>query len=229
MKAMILAAGRGQRMMPLTANTPKPMLEIAGKPLLEHHIERLRQSGITELVINHCYLGEQIESYFGSGEHLGVHIQWSRELHALETAGGICQALPLLDNSPFLIVNADVWTTARFEKLLNGPHIDALESEDQLAHLWLVDNPSHNPGGDFAITNGQIKNQGEAMLTYSGIAVLSPQVFAGCASGEVQALAPILRTLADQELVSGSLLSASWEDIGTPERLMKVQSSTSTV
>lgn len=223
MKAMILAAGRGERMMPLTATTPKPLLKVAGKPLLQYHIERLRDAGIKEIVINHCYHGEQIETYFGNGEQFGVSILWSRETTALETAGGIYQALPLLGEAPFIIVNADVWTNFTFEKLIASPHIKALKQQKYLAHLLLVTNPVQNPAGDFALADGKIRNQGLPMWTYSGIAVLHPALLAECTLGQIKGLAPLLRNFAKSDQISGELISEAWQDIGTPRRLAEIQ------
>lgn len=222
MKAMILAAGRGQRMMPLTAHTPKPMLCIAGKPLLQHHIENLRNAGIRELVINHCYLGEQLVDYFKNGSEFGVTIQWSKETTALETAGGIRNALPLLGDSPFLAVNSDIWCDIPFDKLLNSPHIQSLTQQQTLAHLILVSNPPHNPQGDFGLTGDRVNNQQQSKWTFSGVALYHPQLVADCSRDQPQRLAPLLRATAEKNLVSGEVYSGEWQDIGTPQRLAAI-------
>lgn len=223
MKAMILAAGRGERMMPLTAHTPKPLLQVAGKSLLQYHIERLSKAGFKELVINHCYLGEQIENFFGNGKSFGVNISWSRETNALETAGGIKQALPLLGDSPFLVVNADIWTDFPFEKLIQSPNIDALQSKQLLAHLVLVDNPIQNPQGDFSLIDNRVSNQSDAKKTFSGIAIYSPEIVMDCHRQQVVGLAPLLRNAADRQQVSGEMYTGNWFDIGTPSRLAELE------
>jgi N-acetyl-alpha-D-muramate 1-phosphate uridylyltransferase len=223
MKAMILAAGRGQRMMPLTENTPKPLLSIAGKPLLQHHIEKLRRAGIVDLVINHCYLGEQIEAYFGDGREFGVHIQWSPEPIALETAGGLKQALSYLGEQPFISVNGDIWTDFDFASLRQGPFLEALEQNRRHAHLVLVDNPRQNPGGDFGLQQHKVVNQALSMWTYSGIALYHPKLIAKCPLGQPMGLAPILRRAIDSKLVSGEIYHGPWHDIGTPKRLAELE------
>ena len=214
MKAMILAAGRGERMRPLTDDTPKPLLRIGGQTLIEHHVHALAQAGITELVINHAYLGDQLVRALGDGNAYGVSITWSPEPDdALETGGGIHNALPLLGDAPFLVVNADVWTDYPFEDLPNAP--------DGLAHLVMVDNPAHHPDGDFALSNGQLSQQGPHRLTFSGIGVYRPALFADCTPGAFP-LAPLLRAAMDKDAVSGEHYTGRWFDIGTPERLAEV-------
>lgn len=212
MKAMILAAGKGERMRPLTLHTPKPLLKVGDKPLLQWHIEALAAAGLRELVINHAWLGEQIESAFGDGAALGVQIAWSAEGEPLETGGGIHRALPLLGDGPFVLVNGDVWTRFDFAHL-------SLPS-GKLAHLVLIDNPAHNPHGDFLLTAGDVGNPGDGKtgLTYSGIAVLHPALLAEQPAGAF-ALAPLLRQAADQGRVSGEHFRGPWIDVGTPERL----------
>lgn len=212
MKAMLLAAGKGERMRPLTLHTPKPLLRVAGKPLLQWHIEALAAAGIHELVINHAWLGEQLEAHFGTGEELGVRISWSAEGQPLETAGGILKALPLLGDAPFLLVNGDVWTDIDFATLTLA--------KGQLAQLVLVDNPPHKDAGDFCLHGGRVGNPlpGQSALTYSGIAVLDPRLFAGLAPGPAP-LAPLLRAAAGRGLVGGQRHAGRWMDIGTPERL----------
>lgn len=212
MKVMILAAGKGERMRPLTLTTPKPLLPVAGKPLIQWHIEALADAGLTALVINHAWLGEQLERTFGRGEQLGVQIDWSAEGQPLETAGGILQALPLLGEAPFLLVNGDIFTDFDFSGIRND--------QNSLAHLVLVDNPAHKAQGDFVLADGQLSNPqpGEAALTYSGIAILHPALFEGLQPGAA-ALAPLLRRAADQGRVTGQHYSGVWIDVGTPERL----------
>ena len=214
MKAMILAAGRGERMRPLTDDTPKPLLRIGGQTLIEHQVHALAQAGFTELVINHSHLGEQIESALGDGDAYGVEIVYSHETPpALETGGGIFHALPLLGDAPFLVVNADVWT--------DFPLGELPEQIEGLAHLVLVDNPEHHPQGDFSLSAGQVSQTGPAMLTFGGIGVYSPRLFEGCTSGPFP-LAPLLRQVMNAGQVSGEHYTGSWFDIGTPERLEAV-------
>ncbi|MEH6563874.1 MAG: nucleotidyltransferase family protein [Halopseudomonas sp.] len=212
MKAMILAAGKGERMRPLTLHTPKPLLPVAGKPLIQWHIEALAQAGINQLVINHAWLGEQLQQRFADGQALGVQIQWSAEGEALETGGGIRQALPLLGEQPFILVNGDIWTRYDFSGLALPP--------GTLAHLVLIDNPEHNSAGDFILRDGLISNPqgGEQGLTYSGIAVLHPALLAEQPLAAFK-LAPLLRDAAKQGLVSGEYFSGDWIDVGTPQRL----------
>jgi MurNAc alpha-1-phosphate uridylyltransferase len=211
MKAMLLAAGRGDRMRPLTDTTPKPLLRIGGQTMIERHIHALARAGITELVINHAHLGEQLVTALGDGHACGVDIAWSAEPDgALETGGGIYNALPLLGDAPFLVVNADIWTDFPFAGL--PAQIDGL------AHLVMVDNPAHHTGGDFSLSAGRLSQRGPAMLTFSGIGVYRPALFAGCNSGAFP-LAPLLRRAMDAGQVSGEHYRGSWFDIGTPERL----------
>lgn len=212
MKAMILAAGRGERMRPLTDRTPKPLLEVRGKPLIVHLIERLAAAGIREIVINIAHLGEQIVDALGDGSAWGAHIVYSDERAegALESAGGIVKALPLLGDDPFLVVNADVWSDYPFDA--------ARELGEALAHLVLVPNPDHNPEGDFALEAGSVRNGGEAKETFSGIGYYAPELFRGLAYGK-RALGPLLRGIVDSGVISGELYRGEWRDIGTPERL----------
>ncbi|WP_040259813.1 N-acetylmuramate alpha-1-phosphate uridylyltransferase MurU [Pseudomonas massiliensis] len=214
MKAMILAAGKGERMRPLTLHTPKPLLRAAGIPLIEHQVRALARAGHRELVINHAWLGEQIEAYLGTGERWGVSIAYSPEGQPLETGGGIYKALPLLGASPFILVNGDVWTDYAYARLSLAP--------GALAHLVMVDNPEHHPVGDFALRNGYLASSpGSEGLTYSGIAVLDPALFAGCVPGAFK-LAPLLRQAMDQGRVTGEHYRGRWVDVGTPERLAEV-------
>jgi MurNAc alpha-1-phosphate uridylyltransferase len=212
MKAMILAAGRGERMRPLTDTIPKALLPVAGKPLIVYAIENLRRAGFSELVINLAYLGEQIRQTLGSGEQWGVTIRYSLEgTEGLETAGGIRQALPLLGEEPFLVVNADVacdFPLQTLKKPLQG-----------LAHLVLIENPAHHPDGDFSLqANGRLQVDGENRLTFSGIGVYHPRLFAELPEGK-QRLAPLLREKMAQGLILGEKFTGFWMDIGTSQRL----------
>ena len=214
MKAMILAAGRGERMRPLTDKQPKPLLKVKGKPLIQYHIEALARADITQIVINHAWLGFQIEEALGDGANLGVHIVYSAEGdNVLETGGGIFKALPLLGEDPFIVVNGDVWTDFQYDSLpktLVG-----------LAHLVLVPNPPHNPNGDFAFNDYRVSNLGDPKLTFSGIGVYSPTLFAQCTGGRFS-LVPILTAAMAHNKVSGQLYDGLWMDIGTPERLIAI-------
>lgn len=218
MRAMILAAGLGTRMRPLTLNTPKPMLPVAGKPLIQYHIERLVKAGITEIVINHAWLGEKLEAYVGDGARFGAKVSWSAEAEPLETGGGIFKALPQLseDGAPFVLINGDVFTGYPFAQLL-----DRKVAEGSLAHLVLVSNPEHNPAGDFQLHKGQVVEGSDNCLTFSGISLLSPALFDGCSKGKFS-LAPLLRKAMRSGQVSGEFFSGYWRDIGTPERLQEV-------
>ncbi|TWI56816.1 MurNAc alpha-1-phosphate uridylyltransferase [Pseudomonas duriflava] len=216
MKAMILAAGRGERLRPLTLHTPKPLVRAGGVPLIEYHIHALKKSGFTDVVINHAWLGQQIEDHLQDGSAFGVRISYSREGEPLETGGGIFQALPLLGDAPFLIVNGDIWTDCDYRQLN--------KMDGALAHLVLVDNPLHNPEGDFYLKDGHIVEQGacEQRLTYSGIAVLHPTLFNGCEPGAFK-LAPLLRAAISAGRVSGQHYKGRWVDVGTHERLAEVE------
>ena len=216
MKAMILAAGLGNRMRPLTLHTPKPLLEVGGKPLIVWHIEKLQKIGVTEIVINTAWLGEKLANALGDGSQFGVKILWSHEGEALETAGGIINALPLLGDEPFILVNGDVLTTMDFASLLD------VQVGELQAHLVLVENPPQHLKGDFILSNGlaytfEQEQLGEA-LTYSGIAVLHPRMFVGLENGK-RPLAPLLKQAMQQQQVSAEKLQGIWVDVGTPERL----------
>jgi MurNAc alpha-1-phosphate uridylyltransferase len=211
MKAMILAAGRGERLRPLTDTTPKPLLEVRGKPLIVHHLEALARAGFTEIVINLSWLGEQIRARLGDGADFGVSIAYSEEVEALETAGGIQQALPLLGER-FIAVNADVYCDYDFAHL---------RARDSLAHLVLVDNPDHHPAGDFGLEGATVSNDGSPRYTFSGIAQYQRRFFADLAPGK-QALAPLFRVAAERDQVSGELFRGEWVDIGTAERLARL-------
>lgn len=216
MKAMILAAGKGERMRPLTLTTPKPLVPAAGKPLIEYHLEALARAGITEVVINHAWLGQQIEDHLGDGSRYGLSIRYSSEGEPLETGGGIFKALPLLGEAPFLLVNGDIWSDYDFARLL--------APMPGLAHLVLVDNPGHHGHGDFRLTDGHVRDGDEASgtLTFSGISVLDPALFAGCQPGAFK-LAPLLRQAMAEGRVSGEHYRGHWIDVGTLERLADVE------
>lgn len=214
MRAMILAAGRGERMRPLTDHTPKPLLEVGGKPLIVWHIERLVQAGVTEIVINHAHLGAQIEAALGDGARWQVQIQYSAEETALETAGGIAYALPLLGTQPFLVVNGDVYTDIDYASL-------ALPA-GMLAHLVMVDNPPQHPAGDFGLVNGLLVEAASQTLTFSGVGVYHPELFKEVARGQAAKLAPLLKSAMRQQAVSGQHHRGIWHDIGTPERLKQL-------
>jgi MurNAc alpha-1-phosphate uridylyltransferase len=215
MKAMILAAGRGERLRPLTDSTPKPLLEVRSKPLIVYHLEALRKAGFNEIVINLNWLGDQIRTRLGNGSEFGVSIEYSEEAAALETAGGILQALPLLGER-FVVVNGDVFTDYDFVALNT-----AEKPSDQLAHLVLVDNPQHNNAGDFSLERTIVGNDGAPRHTFSGIAQYHRSFFDGLAPGK-QTLAPLLRAAAAEGQVSGELFSGLWVDIGTAERLRRL-------
>lgn len=218
MKAMILAAGRGERMRPLTDHCPKPLLEAGGKPLIVWHIERLAAAGFRDLVINHAHLGAMIEAALGDGARFGVRIRYSPEGSALETAGGIARALPLLGNAPFMVVNGDVFCDADFSAL--GQAASGLRSDGPLAHLLLVANPAHNPAGDFGLqTDGLVRDEGGERLTFAGLGAYHPALFAGLPPDAPAKLAPLLRAAMAHGQVRGSRLDGRWVDVGTPQRL----------
>jgi N-acetyl-alpha-D-muramate 1-phosphate uridylyltransferase len=224
MKAMILAAGRGERMRPLTDHTPKPLLKVGGKSLIVWHLERLAKAGIKEIVINHAHLGHMIEAALGSGAEWGVSIEYSPEKVALETAGGIANALHLLGSEPFLVVNGDTFTEIDFASLAPRPLAGeglgrGAAVQDNLAHLVLIDNPPQHPNGDFAIHNGMLQNTGKQMLTFSGVGVYHPALFADIIKGQPAKLAPLLRLAIDNHAATAQYYQGMWHDIGTPERL----------
>ncbi|MEA3243904.1 MAG: nucleotidyltransferase family protein [Pseudomonadota bacterium] len=211
MRAMILAAGRGERMRPLTDQTPKPLLKVGGKPLIQYHIEALRDAGFRELVVNHAHLGNQIVERLGDGAQFGVHIDYSAEAEgALETGGGIKQALPLLGEQPFLVINGDIWTDYPYQQLYREP--------EGLAHLVLIDNPPHHPEGDFQLNGRRLTVEGKRKLTFSGIGLYQPDLFADSPDGAFP-LAPLLRGAMQAGQVSGEYFQGRWLDIGTPQRL----------
>jgi MurNAc alpha-1-phosphate uridylyltransferase len=229
MKAMILAAGRGERMRPLTDHCPKPMLKVAGIPLIEYHIVKLAKIGVTDIVINLAWLGDSVVDYLQNGEKFGVNIHYSRENEgALETAGGIIKALPNLTegNEPFLVVNGDIYIEYDFSSL---PNLD----ENQEAHLWLVDNPPHHLSGDFYLIDSIVHNiqmgdaevkveEKEQTLTFSGLGLYRPSLFQVHLNEKVMPLAPILKTAINKQQITGELLTGLWTDVGTPERLKKL-------
>ena len=214
MKAMILAAGLGSRMRPLTDHLPKPMLAVGGKPLIVWHLERLKQCGFSEVVINVAWKGGKLIEALETGEQLGLSIQYSdeREEGALETAGGIIKALPLLGDEPFLVVNGDIWCDYDFQS------VSPIKQGD-LCHLVLVNNPPHHLEGDFKLSDDRIQYVGNEKLTFSGIGYYHPKIFEGLAYGK-QPLLPIFRKAMDAGMVSGEKHESVWQDIGTPERLV---------
>lgn len=217
MRAMILAAGRGERMRPLTDRCPKPLLPAADKPLIVYHLERLAAAGFKDIVINHAHLGEQLVAALGNGSQWGLSITWSAEpAGALETAGGICQALPHLDNgsdAPFLVVNGDIYC--------DWPIAQVAMRESDLAHLVLVNNPPQHPTGDFTLQNHRVtdKTNEAPALTFAGIGFYRPSLFKDLVSGEPAKLAPLLRAAMAEGRVSGEHHVGRWEDVGTPDRL----------
>jgi len=217
-KAMILAAGHGTRMRPLTDHTPKPLLKVGGKHLIIWHIEKLKKAGFTDIIINIAWLGDQIPQALGDGSQFGVNLHYSDEQKegALETAGGIIKALPFFEDKPFLVVNGDVWCDYEFNN--NNPL-----SKDDLAHLILVNNPPHNPDGDFSLNEKRVKNEGEPKFTFSGIGYYHPDLFKQLAQGK-RPLAPLLRETMKNNQISGELFMGDWRDIGTPERLAELDS-----
>lgn len=216
MKAMILAAGRGTRMATLTDDTPKPLLKVGSKALIVWHIERLVAAGVKEIVINHAYLGQQVEDTLGDGQQWDAQITYSPESTALETAGGIANALPLLGTDSFLVVNGDVFCDIDYMTL-----VTALPKPN-LAHLVMVDNPPEHPKGDFVLQAGKLKATGENQLTFSGVGVYSPALFDTVVQGEAARLAPLLTAAMADGLVTGGYHQGVWHDIGTPERLREI-------
>lgn len=220
MRAMILAAGRGERMRPLTDACPKPLLQAGGKPLIVWHIERLRAAGFTDIAINHAHLGAMIEAALGDGSAFDVRLHYSPEAEALETAGGIRQALPLLGDAPFLVVNGDVFCDADLAALRQRGA--TLAADGDLAHLLMVPNPEHHPGGDFRLADGRVHRDGEPRLTFSGLGVYHPALFAGIVPGTRAALGPLLREAMDAGRVGGTPHAGYWLDVGTPARLAEL-------
>ncbi len=224
MRAMILAAGRGERMRPLTDHVPKPLLQVASKPLIVWHIERLVAAGITEIVVNLCWLGEQIEQTLGDGARYGARISYSPEPQALETAGGIAQALPHFEGQPFLVINGDVWCD--WNPADAAQRVASLAT-DTLAWLMLVDNPAQHPEGDFQLLGSGLVSDagtqdGAVTLTFSGIGIYRPALFHGIAEHQPAPLAPLLRKAMAAGKVIGGHYKGQWTDIGTPQRLMQL-------
>ena len=218
MKAMILAAGLGTRMRPLTDHCPKPLLDVAGKPLIVRHIERLAAAGFYEIVINIAHLGHMIEATLGDGSQWGVSIRYSREAQPLETGGGIVNALPLLGADAFLLINGDIWSDYPLERLRVLPI-------SGLAHLVLVDNPAHHPAGDFLLQSGKVHLRAEQTgFTFSGLSVMHPQLFGNwrCRAGEAFPLREILLPAMAHDQVSGEHFAGYWLDVGTPQRLQQL-------
>lgn len=231
MKAMILAAGRGSRMAPLTDNCPKPLLPVAGKPLIQHHIDKLVSAGIKDIVINTAWLGEQIEATLGNGSQLGARLIYSHEVAGgLETGGGVFQALPLLGDEPFLLINGDVWTDWLYMQAFDLQQ--SVLQNSTLGCLVLVDNPPHNQEGDFywsglaaqhEVSTGiqRLSSSGSTKLTFAGISVLSPRLWQSCEAG-FYPLAPMLRQAIEQQQLMACHSAAPWVDVGTPERLKQL-------
>jgi MurNAc alpha-1-phosphate uridylyltransferase len=218
MKAMILAAGRGERLRPLTDHTPKPLVQAAGKCLIEYTIEALAKAGFTELVINTAHLGEQFPQRLGDGSRYGVNIVYSHEADGgLETAGGIINALPLLGDSSFLVVNGDIWTDYDFAQL------QGFELGENLCHLLLIKNPKHHPNGDFAVdADNKLQLEGKTKFTFSGIGVYHPDMFAGLDNSK-RPLKPLLVQAINANKITAEKISAYWSDIGTIERLSELE------
>lgn len=216
---MILAAGRGERMRPLTDHTPKPLLEAGGKPLIVWHLERLARAGLRDIVVNHAWLGERIVQSLGDGSRWGVRIRYSAEApQALETAGGIARALPLLGDAPFLVINGDIWCD--WDPAAAADAARRLETERADAWLLLTDNPSHHPQGDFALSeDGRAIAEGKERLTFAGIGVYRPSLFAGLPAEAPAPLAPLLRAAMARGAVLAERHAGRWIDVGTPQRL----------
>ena len=217
MKAMLLAAGRGERLRPLTDRTPKALVAVGGKPLIAWHLERLAASGCREAVINVSHLAQQIVDYVGAGRRFELRVEYSREAEPLETAGGIAQALPLLGATAFLLVNADIYCEVNFRRLLS------FDLGDKLAHLVLIPNPPHRAQGDFSLRERMLGNDGTPRYTYSGIAVMSPGLVRSVRRGDKAPLAPLLRNGADERRISAEVFDGLWQDVGTAERLAELE------
>jgi N-acetyl-alpha-D-muramate 1-phosphate uridylyltransferase len=229
MIAMILAAGRGERMRPLTDHMPKPLLQVAGKPLIVWHIENLVRAGICELVINHAHLGAQIETALGDGNRFGANIRYSSEGKALETAGGIAYALHLLGGEPFAVINGDIFCDYDFARLRE--RASRLKSNDDAAHLVLVNNPPQHPNGDFGLADSRVSDPRSSVLgpqsstlTFSGIGIYQPALFKNIPRGSIAPLAPLLRAQIALGKVGGEHHPGLWVDVGTPQRLAELDS-----
>lgn len=219
MRAMILAAGRGQRMRPLTDSVPKPLLPAGGRPLIAWHLDKLAAAGVTDVVINHAHLGAMIEAALGDGRDRGITIHYSAETEALETAGGIATARPLLGEAPFIVVNGDVFTNFPYDRLVAAAR--ALGGQ-RLAHLVLVDNPEHHSAGDFALDGDLARAQGAPRFTFSGLGAYCPSLFDGIAAGTKARLAPLLVAAMARSAVSAEHHGGYWLDVGTPARLAEL-------
>ena len=217
MKAMLLAAGRGERLRPLTDTVPKALVEAGGKPLIVWHLERLARAGIRDAVINISHLGERIVEHLGDGARFELRLHYSRERERLETAGGIANALELLGRAPFLLVNADVYCECDFARLTN------IQLGDRLAHLVLVPNPSHRSKGDFSLADGRLGDAAEPRYTYAGVAVVAPKLVQSVNRGEKAPLAPLLYDAAARGLLGGEVYGGLWQDVGTMERLAELE------
>lgn len=226
LRVMILAAGRGERMRPLTDHTPKPLLEAGGKPLIVWHIENLARAGLTQLVINHAHLGEQLVERLGDGKQFGVSIQYSAEGKALETAGGIANALHLLGNAPFAVINGDIYCDYDFSLLIKRAEV--LAAKGDMAHLVLVNNPEQHPKGDFGLLNGRVISLPPSPLslpsacTFSGMGIYHPALFKDIPRGTIAPLAPLLREQIALDKISGEHYQGRWVDVGTPQRLQQL-------
>jgi MurNAc alpha-1-phosphate uridylyltransferase len=217
MKAMLLAAGRGERLRPLTDTVPKALVEAGGKPLIVWHLERLARAGIRDAVINISHLGERIVERLGDGARFGLRLHYSRERERLETAGGIANALELLGRAPFLLVNADVYCECDFARLIN------IQLGERLAHLVLVPNPSHLSKGDFSLADGRLGDAAAPRYTYAGVAVVAPKLVQSVNRGEKAPLAPLLYDAAARGLLGGEVYGGLWQDVGTMERLAELE------
>ena len=217
MKAMLLAAGRGERLRPLTDTVPKALVEAGGKPLIVWHLERLARAGIRDAVINISHLGERIVERLGDGARFGLRLHYSRERERLEAAGGIANALELLGRAPFLLVNADVYCECDFARLMN------IQLGDRLAHLVLVPNPSHRSKGDFSLADGRLGDAAAPRYTYAGVAVVAPKLLRSVNRGEKAPLAPLLYDAAARGLLGGEVYRGLWQDVGTMERLAELE------
>jgi MurNAc alpha-1-phosphate uridylyltransferase len=214
---MLLAAGRGERLRPLTDEIPKALVEAGGKPLIAWHLERLARAGIREGVINVSHLGERIVERIGDGARFGLRLRYSRERERLETAGGIANALGLLGDAPFLLVNADVYCECDFSRLMK------VQLGGRLAHLVLVPNPAHRAQGDFSLARGRVGDEPTPRYTYAGVAVMSPALVAPVKPGEKAPLGPLLHDAARRGLLGGELYEGPWQDVGTVERLAELE------
>jgi MurNAc alpha-1-phosphate uridylyltransferase len=217
MKAMLLAAGRGERLRPLTDTVPKALVEAGGKPLIVWHLERLARAGIRDAVINISHLGERIVERLGDGARFGLRLHYSRERERLETAGGIANALELLGRAPFLLVNADVYCECDFARLMN------IQLGERLAHLVLVPNPSHRSKGDFSLADGRLGDAAAPRYTYAGVAVVAPKLVQSVNRGEKAPLAPLLYDAAARGLLGGEVYGGLWQDVGTMQRLAELE------